>query len=938
MLWGQTPMGSELTRQRAQSVSPSPESAVSLRSHVAELLRIEKELRENERRLNAILAHSPNLAFLKDLDRRYLYVNREFERVLHVSQEQIQGKRDDEVFPPEQADAFQAHDLQVLQSGAPMEFEEVALQVDGPHTSIVHKFPLLDEDGKIYAIGGIATDITERKRTVEALRQSEERFRFLVEGVQDCAIFALDPEGRIITWNAGAERMNGYSSQEIVGRDFSLFYEPNDIAAGIPKRGLAEAVATGRSEHEGWRVRKDGSRFWGNVITSALKDDAGNLRGFVKVIRDMTERKKAEEALRSSKERFQRYFELGLIGMAMTSPAMGILDVNDELCHILGYDRSELLQKSWADMTHPDDLAADVAKFNGVLAGDFDSYTLDKRWIRKDGRVIDSIMSVNCVRGANGSVDSFVGLVQDITERKRFERELKHERDQLRLVLDLNKSFASTVDLAQLFQGLSVGLRSIMRSDAAVLWLPELEKSAVRAHAVDFPEGKGFLTAGLIFPMDGSIPGRVFQTSRPYLFGNLPVWLNPDLQEVLTNEGLNSGCALPLSRNDTVLGILNLACFRENAFTPRNVEVLGLIAEQVAIAVENALRHRKITESTQRLEEERLYLEEEIRREHDFGEIVGKSRALKEALKQVRKVAATDSTVLILGETGTGKELIARAIHNLSARKDRTFVSFNCASIPSGLLESELFGHEKGAFTGAITREIGRLELANKGTLFLDEVGDIPLELQSKLLRVLQEQEFERLGSARTVRVDFRLVAATNRDLSEMVENSRFRSDLYYRLQVFPIEIPPLRERREDVPLLVWHFVKKYAQRMKKRIETIRSEDMKALLHYSWPGNVRELQNIIERSVILTTGTVLDRPAVAETKNARSYVPLAAQTLAEAEREHILKTLRETDWVIGGSEGAAAKLAVRRTTLLYKMRRLGIFRPQASPTGPAKVT
>jgi PAS domain S-box-containing protein len=931
-------MASEAIPKRAEAVTPSPESTVSLPSHVAKLLQVERELRENERRLSAILAHSPNLAFLKDLDLRYLYVNQEFERVLHVSQEQIRGKTDDEIFPQQQAATFQAHDLQVLQAGVSMEFEEVAFQDDGPHTSIVHKFPLLDEDGKIYAIGGIATDITERKRTLEALRQSEERFRFLVEGVQDCAIFALDPQGRIITWNVGAERMKGYSSQEIVGRDFSLFYEPVDIAAGIPKRGLAEAVATGRSEHEGWRLRKDGSRFWGSVITIALNDDAGNLRGFAKVIRDMTERKQAEEALRSSKERFQRYFELGLIGMAMTSPAMGILDVNDELCRILGYDRSELLQKSWADMSHPDDLGAEVAQFNRILAGEFDSYTLDKRWIRKDGRVIDSIMSINCVRAANGSVDSLVGLVQDITERKRFERELKHERDQLRLVLDLNKSFASTVDLAQLFQGLSVGLRSIMRSDAAVLWLPELEKGAVRAHTVDFPEGKGFLTAGLIFPMDGSIPGRVFQTSRPYLFGNLPAWLNPDLQEVLTNEGLNSGCALPLSRSDTVLGILNLACFRENAFTQRDVEVLGLIAEQVAIAVENALRHRKITESTQRLEEERLYLEEEIRREHDFGEIVGKSRALKEALKQVRKVAATDSTVLILGETGTGKELIARAIHNLSARKDRTFVSFNCASIPSGLLESELFGHEKGAFTGAVTREIGRIELANKGTLFLDEVGDIPLELQSKLLRVLQEQEFERLGSARTVRVDFRLVAATNRDLSEMVESSRFRGDLYYRLQVFPIEIPPLRERREDIPLLVWHFVKKYAQRMKKRIETIRSEDMKALLHYSWPGNVRELQNIVERSVILTTGTVLDRPAVAETKNARTIVPLAAQTLAEAEREHILKTLRETDWVIGGSEGAAVRLAVRRTTLLYKMRRLGIFRPSVSPVDPTKVS
>jgi len=297
-------------------------------------------------------------------------------------------------------------------------------------------------------------------------------------------------------------------------------------------------------------------------------------------------------------------------------------------------------------------------------------------------------------------------------------------------------------------------------------------------------------------------------------------------------------------------------------------------------------------------------------------------------LKQVEVVAPTRSTVLVLGETGTGKELIARAIHNLSSRRDRPFVSTNCSSIPAGLLESELFGHEKGAFTGAVAREIGRFELADGGTILLDEVGDIPMELQSKLLRVLQEQEFERLGSTRTVRANFRLVAATNRDLAQMVESGAFRSDLYYRLNVFPIETPPLRERPEDIPLLVWHFVRSYAQSMNKRIETIRPEDMEALVHYSWPGNVRELQNIVERSVILTAGAVLNSPALAQPKRTGSSAPPAVRTLAEAEREHILRTLRETDWVVGGPQGAAAQLAVRRTTLLYKMRRLGIFRPQ----------
>jgi formate hydrogenlyase transcriptional activator len=309
------------------------------------------------------------------------------------------------------------------------------------------------------------------------------------------------------------------------------------------------------------------------------------------------------------------------------------------------------------------------------------------------------------------------------------------------------------------------------------------------------------------------------------------------------------------------------------------------------------------------------------------AEIIGESGALKRVLEQVETVAATDSTVLILGETGTGKELVARAIHSLSARRDRNFVSANCAAIPAGLLESELFGHERGAFTGAVTREIGRFEMADKGSMFLDEVGDMPLELQSKLLRVVQEQEFERLGTVRTIRVNFRLVAATNRDLLEMVETGRFRRDLYYRLNVFPITVPPLRYRLEDIPLLVRHFTKTYAERMNKAIDVVRPKDMEALVRYSWPGNVRELQNVIERCVILSSDRVLHRPEFPDANRVGKEASLKPRTLAEAEREHILQALRDTEWVIGGPHGAAAQLAVRRTTLLYKMRRLGISRP-----------
>jgi formate hydrogenlyase transcriptional activator len=396
----------------------------------------------------------------------------------------------------------------------------------------------------------------------------------------------------------------------------------------------------------------------------------------------------------------------------------------------------------------------------------------------------------------------------------------------------------------------------------------------------------------------------------------------------LLAAGLQSAVCFPLLRGDRALGTLNVASMRDAAFGPHDVELLTQIGNELAIAVENALAFRQIEELKDKLAEEKLYLEDEIRTAYDFEEIVGESQSLKRVLRDVETVAPTDSTVLILGESGTGKELIARAIHNLSGRRQRTFVKVNCAAIPTGLIESELFGHEKGAFTGAIGQKIGRFELADKGTLFLDEIGDIPLELQPKLLRVLQEREFERLGSTRTVKVDIRLVTATNRDLSQMIASREFREDLFYRLNVFPIPLPPLRERREDIPMLVRYFTQKYARRMNRRIETIPSEAMEALANWNWPGNVRELENLIERAVILTRGAVLHVP-LAELRSGEAAAPAitgALTTLEQAEREHILRALREAKWVVGGPAGAAARLGLKRTTLQSRMLKLGIAR------------
>jgi len=385
---------------------------------------------------------------------------------------------------------------------------------------------------------------------------------------------------------------------------------------------------------------------------------------------------------------------------------------------------------------------------------------------------------------------------------------------------------------------------------------------------------------------------------------------------------------VPLTVHDRRLGTLSIGRLGGKPFSDCDAELLGSVSSQVAFSVENALAFQEIAQLKDKLAAEKVYLEDEIRTEYNFEEIIGQSAALKSALHQVETVAPTDSAVLICGETGTGKELVARAIHDLSQRRERTFVKLNCAAIPTGLLESELFGHERGAFTGAIAQRVGRFELADRGTIFLDEVGDIPLELQPKLLRVLQEQEFERLGSTRTKRVDVRVVAATNRDLEEMVAAGTFRNDLYYRLNVFPITLPPLRERPEDIPPLVRYFVQKFARRMNRRIESIPADTMTALSRYAWPGNVRELENAVERAVILTSGPTLRVP-MSEFRGRAVAPSTRATTLEATEREAILRALRESSWVLGGPRGAATRLGLKRTTLQSRLQKLGIDRSTA---------
>lgn len=597
----------------------------------------------------------------------------------------------------------------------------------------------------------VVRDITRRKRAEEALKTSEELFRSLVHCVKDYAIFMLDPEGRVSSWNAGAQRIKRYASEEIIGQHFSIFYTKEDIEAGKPEKELNIAKAEGRYEEEGWRVRKDGSRFWADVLITAFRGQNSELLGFAKVTRDFTERRDAEERVRASESRFRSLFESSPDAIIVTDRLGKIAEVNAQVEQSFGYQRGEL-----------------------------------------------------------------VGQPIEILVPERFRQ--KHLGDRQRYA-----------DHPQ------------TRSMGAGLELYGRHKS------------------GSEFPVD--------------------IMLSPVRAE----------------------GNFVLSVIRD-------------LSEKV-----------RIQQELERREREKQYLEEELNLENSFEEIIGESEKLKRVLKQVETVAATDVTVLILGETGTGKDLIARAIHHLSPRKNRTFVKLNCAAIPTGLLESELFGHEKGAFTGAISQKIGRLELAHQGTLFLDEVGDLPPELQPKLLRALQEKEFERLGGTRTIPVDVRLIAATNRNLEKMVADREFRSDLYYRLRVFPITIPPLRERREDIPLLVRYFVAQHARQMNKRIETISAEVMKALTKWPWPGNVRELENFIERSVILTRGPTLRIP-FSELEVSAPEAENGDSTLETTERDHILKVLRESKGVIAGPNGAAARLGLKRTTLNSKLKKLGIER------------
>ncbi len=753
-------------------------------------------LSPGDERFRRLLEAAPDAMVIVDQTGRMVLVNSQTQRMFGYTREELLQQPVEILIPDKFRGRHAQHRAAYHESPHPRPMgtglELLARRKDGSTFPVEISLSPLEEEGGVLVTAAIR-DVTERKRAEEALRQSRERFQSVVEEVKDYAIFMLDPAGRILSWNEGAQKIKGYAAEEIVGQHFSRFYLAEDIERGKPDDELILAAAEGRWEEEGWRLRKDGSRFWADVVITASHDKDGTLLGFTKVTRDITEGKRAREAF----------------------------------------------------------------------------------------------------------------------------------------LLEVTNALVSNLDIRQLLSAIASCVRQVKPFDYATLALYDAPTKQLRMQVLTSPAGDEPDGAGEEPPVSlGDSPaGWAYTTRKPLLLKGQSGEKWPfEVPPQFADQSLRSGCWIPLIGREGVIGTLNVFSRRAGNFTDDDVNMLSQIAGQVAIALGNALAFRHISELRDQLAEQKQYLEDELKTEFNFEEIVGHSKPIRRVLKQIETVAPTDSTVLILGETGTGKELLARAVHNLSLRRQHSFVRVNCASIPAGLLESELFGHEKGAFTGAIATRVGRLELAHQGTIFLDEVGDIPLELQPKLLRALQEREFERLGSTRTITSDVRIVAATNRDLGKLVALGQFRSDLFYRLNVFPVTVPPLRQRREDIPLLVQYFLSKFSQRMKKNIASVPPQGMKALCNYSWPGNIRELEHVIERAVILSPGPELKVPAF-EPVSAEN-APSTSSALEDIERAHIIRVLREAKGKIGGPGGAAERLGMNRTTLNSRLQKLKISRKQ----------
>ena len=850
---------------------------------------IRRALEENEDWHRDLVEHSQDLLCVHDLQGRLLSINPVPARLLGYSVEEMLHMPMRDFVDSQFRDLFDGYLREIERTGESRGLLAVVTR-SGEQRIWEYHNTLRTQGVETPIVRGIAHDVTERVRAEKALRASNEQlvkaareqervlqgltlFRTLLDQSND-AIEVIDPENLgFLDVNERSHIELGYSREELLSM---TVYDINpkadeSLVAWVRKQLRESGFAMMETVHR----RKDGTTF---PVEANLRHVRLEREYVVSISRNISARKRAEEALRESEVRFRAAYERSPIGISLVDSQTGrYLEVNPKFCEIAGRGEEELLRTDVKSITHPDDLGQ-KSEFLRQLAEDKPAnYETEKRYLRPDGSARWVRVLVVPMESKGEPRRSQMGLVEDITERKRAEDALRQSEERFRVALKHSPIAVFNQDR---------DLRYTWMYNSQIP-MPDSEQLGKTAEELFSPEEAARITEVRRRVLESGVGAR---DEIQVTFGGRKYYLDTTIEPVLDSTG-------------AVIGL-----------TGANMDVTELREASEALR-----------EAEKKLTEEKLYLEQEINTELGFGDIIGQSKALEAVMEKVRRVAASNATVLLLGETGTGKELVARAVHWLSLRISNSFIKLNCAAIPSGLLESELFGHEKGAFTGAVSRKIGRVELADKGTLFLDEIGEISMALQPKLLRVLQDHEFERLGGTHTLKVDFRLIAATNRDLADAVLNNEFRSDLYYRLNVFPIRVPPLRERPEDIRLLVEYFLQKFARRMNKSITSISKKTMDALMGWEWPGNVRELENFIERSVILTQGSVLMAPlseleAISKTAEEKRV----DETLEAAEREHILRALRESHGQIGGLKGAAARLGLKRTTLQSKLKHLGI--------------
>jgi formate hydrogenlyase transcriptional activator len=784
-------------------------------------------------------------------------------------------------------------------------------------------------------------DKSMRIQAEAILLNSEDGLRLVLDSASE-AICGCDSGGTCLFSNLAAARILGYDDPaELIGKNLHAL-EHHTRKDGTPYPieecpiyiGFQKNEDVHRDDEVYWR--KDGTsfpvEFWSHNV---IRD--GKTLGAVITFIDITERKQAEAALRKSEERWRSVYENSAIGVALTDLNGRFLAVNRAYAKMLGYSEEELRQLTFMEITEEDYRDANWELVSELLEGKRQQFQVEKQYRRKDGALRWVSNNVSLVPGTDSMPRFLMALSEDITQRKQAEAALRKSEEKNRILLQINNAIITNLTQQALLHSISEALQPVFPFDRCAITLYQPERDSFRFLAVEGELHSDYFKTGLEFRRDETCGNWVFEHLRPLVRHDLEKEQQYLNERRLAAEGIKSLCVVPLVLQGSCIGLLSVVSQETDRYSDEDAAFLQEVANQVALAVQNMQSYQEIATLKARLEKENVYLREELRAEHNFEEIVGNSPALLKALRAVEQVAPTDSTVLIYGETGTGKELVARAIHSRSARNGRALVSVNCSAISAGLVESELFGHMKGAFTGALERRIGRFELANGGTIFLDEIGELSLETQAKLLRVLQEHEFEPVGSSHTLHVDVRVIAATNRNLSEAVQAGRFRSDLFYRLNVFPIELPPLRERRSDIPQLVAFSMAQFSKRLRKKIDGVSRESMENLVNYPWPGNIRELQNVIERAIIVSADPTIRldsdlMPVAAAAKeteapedqqaDVNSSKPL--RTLDEAERDHILAALQNAGGVVDGPKGAAKILSIHPNTLRHRMEKLGI--------------